>query len=199
MKTIVITGGIGSGKSEVCRYLAERGVPVYDADSRTKSLYDTDPELVGSIENALCADGESLRGADGRLDRKRLASIIFSDYRKMAILESIVHPAVFRDFVTWRDQQSSGTVVLESAIFPDKELFHPLADSVIVVECPLESRILRAMKRDGASRTEIEKRVRAQAHSEIHLGEKVRVVTLVNDGSLEELHQKVDLVWDELI
>ena len=78
MKTVILTGGMGSGKSAVAALLKARGVPVYDSDSRTKSLYDRDPALVGRLETVL---GTGLRAVDGRLDRAKLASLIFSDPR----------------------------------------------------------------------------------------------------------------------
>ena len=100
MKTLVVTGGIGSGKSTVCRYFASRGIPVYDSDSRTRSLYDRCPELVSRIGEVL---GCSVTGPDGRIDRRKLASVIFSDSSMLEKLEGIVHPAVKDDFVAWRE------------------------------------------------------------------------------------------------
>ena len=72
-KTVIVTGLIGSGKSAVCALLRERGIPVYDSDSRTKRLYDRRPALVDAMEKAV---GTPLRGKDGALDRKRMAGII---------------------------------------------------------------------------------------------------------------------------
>ena len=86
MKTLVVTGGIGSGKSTVCRYFASRGIPVYDSDSRTRSLYDRCPELVSRIGEVL---GCSVTGPDGRIDRRKLASVIFSDSSMLEKLEGI--------------------------------------------------------------------------------------------------------------
>lgn len=91
MKTLVVTGGIGSGKSLVCSFLAERGVPVYDSDSRTKALYDNDRVLLEKIREAV---GNDVVDAEGKLDRKKLASVIFADEAKLKALESVVHPAV---------------------------------------------------------------------------------------------------------
>ena len=99
MKTLVVTGGIGSGKSLVCSFLAERGLPVYDSDSRTKMLYDSSPELLARIGDAV---GTDVTGADGRLDRKRLASVVFSDGERLEALERVVHPAVLDDFYRWK-------------------------------------------------------------------------------------------------
>ena len=115
LQVLAVTGAIGSGKSLVCRFLAERGFPVYDSDSRTKALYDTDNELLEAVRKKMSAywtgDGsipeDFLVGEDGRLDRKALASIIFkegpSGSTALRDLESVVHPAVLRDFLEWKD------------------------------------------------------------------------------------------------
>ena len=87
MKTVILTGGMGSGKSAVGALLKERGVSVYDSDARTKSLYDRDPALVGRLETAL---GVRLRDAEGRLDRSILASLIFSDPERKAAVEAVL-------------------------------------------------------------------------------------------------------------
>ena len=100
MKTLIVTGGIGSGKSLVCSYLRDKGIPVYDADSRTKQLYDSCPGMVSAIENAF---GRALRDEAGALDRRALSELVFSDKDNLLLLESIVHPAVYRDFEQWRD------------------------------------------------------------------------------------------------
>ena len=81
---MVITGGIGSGKTVVARYLASKGIPVYDCDSRTKALYFENPLVVMDIEEAL---GESVCDAEGALDRGKLGSLIFSDKSKLALVE----------------------------------------------------------------------------------------------------------------
>ena len=98
MKTVIVTGGMGSGKSAVCACRKARGVPVYDSDSRTKSLYDRDPALVDRMEAAL---GTCLRTPEGRLDRSVLAALIFSDPARKAVVEALVHPAVLADFRRW--------------------------------------------------------------------------------------------------
>ena len=102
IRTLLITGGIGSGKSEVCRYLAEKGVSVYNADSAAKRLYEQDKYLVANIEKAL---GCSLLNHYGQLDRRKLSSIVFSSSEALAKLESMVHPIVLEDFLNWRKAQ----------------------------------------------------------------------------------------------
>ena len=100
MKTLGITGGIGSGKTTLCRMLEKRGVPVYEADARTKALYDSDPSLIPALEQAL---GVTLRGEDGKMDRGRLAGMLFADSRVRETVEAIVHPKVLEDFLAWRE------------------------------------------------------------------------------------------------
>ena len=103
--TILICGGIGSGKTELSRYLISRGVPVYDSDSRTKALYDNEPELVGRLSSKL---GLRLLDENGRFDRKALASRIFNDEVALRDCEAVVHPAVLSDFREWRDHMTAG-------------------------------------------------------------------------------------------
>lgn len=168
MKTVLVTGGIGSGKSAVCAYLASRGVPVYDSDSRTKALYITDPALLPALEKAF---GTSLRSPSGELDRAALAAVIFADTDARTTLEKIVYPAVLRDFLSWREACSHapwcgyGTVpfvVMESAVAAHKAPFDAVFDKIVAVAAPLETRVLRATKRDGTTPDLIRQRIRSQ-------------------------------------
>ena len=168
MKTVLVTGGIGSGKSAVCAYLASRGVPVYDSDSRTKALYDTDPALLPALEKAF---GTSLRSPSGELDRAALAAVIFADAGARTTLEKIVYPVVLRDFLSWKDAFSRqpwcgyGTVpfvVMESAVAAHKAPFDAVFDKIVAVAAPLETRVLRATKRDGTTPDLVRQRIRSQ-------------------------------------
>lgn len=174
VRTLAVTGGIGSGKSAVCRIMAAKGVPVYDSDSRTKALYD-DPSLLDRLESVMSA---GLRDAGGRLDRKRLASLVFSDASRLSELEKVVHPYVLDDFIRWKksvgkefmdgelkwnpDAGDVPFVVIESAIILEKPLFRNIADKVLIVDAPEEVRIGRAMARDNADEPEIRERMRRQ-------------------------------------
>ena len=168
MKTILVTGGIGSGKSAVCAYLASRGVPVYDSDSRTKALYEADPDLLPALEKRF---GTPLRNASGRLDRAALAAMVFSDADAREVLEQIVYPAVLRDFLSWKEACSRqpwcgyGTVpfvVMESAVAAHKPLFDGVFDKVVAVTAPEETRVRRAVKRDGTTPARVRQRIRSQ-------------------------------------
>ena len=192
MKTLVVTGGIGSGKSEVCALLSERGIPVYDSDARTKRLYDGDPTLVPALEQAL---GLSLRDAEGRLDRKALADAVFGDPARLSALEAIVHPRVYDDFVRWRDAQPASVpfVVMESAIFLQKPLFRPLADRVLLVDAPEEMRLERVCGRDGLDPDAVRQRMRAQ-----RVDAEAADAVLVNDGSRTDLAARLGAVLETI-
>lgn len=159
MKTLLVTGGIGSGKSAVCSYLQEQGIPVYDSDSAVKRLYREDPALLPSLETLF---GTGLRLADGSLDRKKLSAILFSDPEALSLLESVVHPAVLRDFVAWRDRQNAPFVVMESAIALEKPLFNGVYDAVLLVTAPERQRIERACRRDGTDPEAVRARMALQ-------------------------------------
>ena len=189
MLTVIVTGGIGSGKSAVCALLRKRGIPVYDSDSRVKELYASRRSLVPRLEKAL---GSPLRQADGTLDKARLAALIFSDEAARETLESIVYPILLKDFQRWRSRQKAPFVVLESAIILSKPVFDGLAGAVVLVEAPEDLRIQRVMQRDGLSREAVVRRLSAQT---LPL-EKVDVI-LPNSGSSEKLSAAVDHVFFE--
>ncbi len=212
MKTLFVTGGIGSGKSLVCRMLVERGFPVYDSDARTKDLYDSDPVLLAQVVEVMrkYAPEKELVGADGRLDRRALASVIFSDGKALEALESVVHPAVLRDFENWRDALADGqtdgrwerAAVMESAIVLEKPLFKGVADLVLLVDAPLEIRRRRAALRDGVSEEVVEARMQRQTLlNDISSGLAAADAdcVIVNDGGPADLARKLDDFLDEYL
>ena len=151
---------MGSGKSLVCAYIDGHEIPVYDCDWRTKTIYDHRPKLVAWIEEAL---GVPLRGADGKLDRAKLADIIFSSPEAREKVENIVYPVVLKDFKRWRSAQKGVPfVVMESAVILSKPIFNGIADFVVLVTAPKEVRIERVMKRDGLTREQVLARMAAQ-------------------------------------
>jgi len=189
MKTVIVTGGIGSGKSAVCAMLRERGIPVYDSDSMTKSLYDRYPLLVAELESAL---GQGLKMPDGTLDRKKLAGVIFSDSSAREKVEAVVYPFVLKDFKRWRSRQGKAPfVVLESAIILSKPVFDGIADAVVLVDAPIGLRIERTILRDGCPAEAAMKRIKAQEEAP---REKVTAV-IMNDSSQERLRDAVEAVF----
>ncbi len=152
-----ITGGIGSGKSTVCRLFAQRGIAVYDSDSEAKRLMADDADLRSAVIARFGADTYP----DGVLDRARLAACVFSDARALADLNALVHPVVIRDFAAWAERQEGPYVILESAILFEAGL-QGSVDRSIAVLAPVELRIQRACRRDGCDEARIRERVAAQ-------------------------------------
>lgn len=188
MKTVIVTGLIGSGKSAVCALLRERGIPVYNSDVRTKRLYDRRPSLVHRLEKCFRT---RLRDRDGRLDRRRLSAIIFADDRAREQLEAIVFPQVLEDFKRWRRRQKGCPfVVLESAVILSKPIFRGLAQAVVIVEAPEEVRLQRVMARENAPEAAVRARMAAQ-----HIPSAPEYIRVVNDGSREALASAVELVF----
>lgn len=201
MKTLVITGGIGSGKSLVCSYFKDKGILVYDSDTKTKELYDIYPDLTDEISLAM---GVDVRGADGRLDRAVLARLVFSDQSRLRLLEGIVHPRVKSDFISWRSgYEGSGSplVIMESAIYLEKPIFNDLADFVLLVDAPYSLRLSRAVQRDGADAGAVKSRMSGQRlMNDISDGLVAPDVDYIikNDGNIDILFGKCGEIYEQL-
>lgn len=145
---IVVTGGIGSGKSSVCRILAERyGFHIYEADAKVKELYDVHPSLLDEIELAL---GRRLRDEYGRLMPSELSKVIFSDINALNKVESLVFPALKEDFIKWMTENDDGLpFIFESATILEKPQLEGFGDMTVLVDAPYQIRLQRAASRDG--------------------------------------------------
>ena len=160
MKTLGITGGIGSGKSYVAHLLWKHwGVPVYDCDAAAKRLENEDPVLRKAITTIV---GPQAYDAQGLLCKKVLADFIFRDASHAKEMNAVVHPAVRRDLEQWLVQQTAPLVAVESAILFESGFSEGL-DYILYVEAPSETRIARAMKRDGSTRRLVEMRMAQQS------------------------------------
>ena len=162
--TLGCTGGIGSGKSYVSKIFAQLGYPVYFSDDRAKLLYDTDKKLLGQMVGLL---GEDIL-KDGKLDRGIVAEKIFGNRELLVKVESFVHPAVLADFERWkgeicRDEKNAPEfVIFESAILLETPLVKGCADKILTIVAPYDLRIERVIKRDNATREQIEARIAKQ-------------------------------------
>lgn len=139
-----VTGGIGSGKSVVCRIFACLGVPVYEADARAKWLIDNDSEIRQEVIELL--GKESF--IDGAYNRKYVASRVFSDSQLLQKLNHIIHPRVFADSDLWLQRHSSEPYVIREAALMNRAGEGNSLDKVIVVTAPLSLRIERIKARD---------------------------------------------------
>jgi dephospho-CoA kinase len=187
---IGITGGIGSGKSIVCRIFSVLGVPVYDADSRAKSIMTTDGILVSLITKEF---GALSYYDDGRLNREHLAEA-FKDSKKLTVLNNLIHPRVAHDYVQWVQEQKSPYVLKEAALLYEAKSNLSL-DKIIVVYAPEVVRTKRVLQRDSQRNT---KQVEEIMRNQMADDEKMKLADYViyNDDSrlvttqVLELHAK---------
>lgn len=155
---IGITGGIGSGKTTVSKVFALLGIPVFEADVEAKKLLDTAPEIkTGLTQNF----GESIYTANGTVDRKKLAHIIFNDESALKKVNELVHPAVKKSFENWAEQQDAPYVIHEAAILFESG-FYRMMDFTLLISASEEQRIARVMERDGATEEEVRQRMSKQ-------------------------------------
>nr|MBE6191920.1 dephospho-CoA kinase [Rikenellaceae bacterium] len=184
---IGVTGGIGSGKSTVCRLFAARGIAVYDTDAAAKRLMAEDAALRRAIEARFGEESYQ----EGALNRPWLARQVFSDEAALQALNRLVHPAVIADFERWATEQQSVYVVVESAILYEAGLDQAV-DRVVAVLAPERLRIERAMQRDGATEEQIRSRMAAQlSDEELHRRADVALVNIFEED-LEAAVQELD-------
>jgi dephospho-CoA kinase len=154
---IGLTGGIGSGKTTIATYIESLGIPVFIADDEAKKLMQS-AEVVAAIKTNF---GETIF-ENGQLKRQELAAIVFSNPEKLNLLNSIIHPAVKKQFGIWLDQyQSEPFVVYEAAILFESGSYKN-CDAIIAITAPLEDRIARVMTRDNSLREQVLNRINAQ-------------------------------------
>jgi len=141
---IGITGGIGSGKSLVCKIFQCLGVPVYDADSRAKALMTTDGILIEQIKKEF---GNLAYHTDGTLNRKHIGEAAFGDPEKLKKLDAMVHPRVAANYAQWVGEQTTPYVIKEAALLFEAGSYKNL-DKIIVVSAPEQLRVKRVVVRD---------------------------------------------------
>lgn len=159
-----ITGGIGSGKTTVAKVFEVLGVPVYYADEAAKRLMNEDEILKGEIQHHF---GKECY-VEGKLNRKYLSELVFTNDKKLALLNSIVHPATIADAQKWMQQQTTPYAVKEAALIFESGSQQEL-DYVIGVFTPIPMRIQRVIKRDQLSREEIKARMDKQMDESIKM------------------------------
>lgn len=165
MLKIGITGGIGSGKSTVCKVFSLLGIPVYYADDAAKEIMHTDALLKASIKEHF---GEDMYDENGQLQRAALGKIVFNDKDKLELLNSLVHPATIRHSEEWADRQQAPYIIKEAALLFESGSFAYL-DRIIGVTAPQPLRILRVMKRDNVSREDVLARMYKQIEEPIKM------------------------------
>jgi dephospho-CoA kinase len=187
-----LTGGVGSGKSTVAALLAEHGAVIIDADAIAREV--VEPGTPG-FAAAVAKFGESIVGPDGRLDRPALAAIVFNDEAKRAELNAIVHPLVGqRTGELMAATAPDDIVVYDVPLLVESNLAAGF-DLVVVVEASTDTRLARLAAR-GMTEKDARERMAAQASDDQR--REVADAVIGNDGSLEELRDNVDDLWDLL-
>lgn len=187
-QAVLISGGIGSGKSVVARILKTWQYPVYDCDTEAKRLMDTDITIKQAIADNICPD--IIR--NNAIDRRLLAQHVFADDQKLSTLNRIVHGAVRADLTQWISAHSDRILFIESAI-PVTGGLASVAGQQWLVTAPLEIRVERVMKRNNLTAGEVEARIGAQKNDEQPLG-SIPCHIIVNDGRHALLPQIQSLI-----
>jgi dephospho-CoA kinase len=184
MLKVGLTGGIGSGKSIVCKIFSILGIPVYQADIAAKNLYDTDDELRNRLKLLF---GEHLY-ASGTLDRRKLAGIIFSDKENLKKINDLVHPAVRRDFLEYaaRLPQTTPYVIHEAAILYEAKTEN-MFDVVINVWAPENLKIKRALERGNTNEKDVKQRIASQLPDKLKI--ELSDYNIINDNKTPVLPQ----------
>jgi dephospho-CoA kinase len=156
-----ITGGIGSGKTSVCRVFSILGIPVFSADPVASVIMENNDGLKEKI-NQLA--GKDMYAA-GKLDRAELAALIFNNTEALNTINALVHPLVFDQFSQWVLQQESPYVIMEAAILFESGAWK-LVDRIATVAAPVEERIQRVIQRNSLTREMVLKRIRNQMTDE---------------------------------
>lgn len=190
MMKVGITGGIGSGKSTVCRLFAQKGIAVYDSDAAAKRLMQED----GALRRQLAGRFGEGTFRNGVLDRAYLAGIVFADPQALADLNALVHPVVMRDFDAWAARQEGSYVILESAILFEAGL-EGYVDKTVAVLAPRELRIERTCRRDGCGADQVVRRIAAQMDDDALSARADYVVVNIFEEDLEPAVVKLDRIF----
>lgn len=183
-----ITGGIGSGKSYVCRILESRGISVYDCDAAAKRLMRTSEKLQQELRQLV---GQEVYTSDGQLQKRVLADFLLASEANKLALNDVIHPAVAEDFL------SSGMTWLESAILFESGFDRRIRfDRVVCVSAPRDVRIQRIMRRDNISAAKAAEWIDTQmAQEEV---ERRSHFVIVNDGK-SDIEQQIDNMLSKII
>lgn len=163
MIRVGITGGIGSGKSTVCKIFASMGIPILDADTLAKNIAEIDLNVREAI---LKNFGEESYDINGKYNRKFIASIVFTDANKLKDLNNIIHPAVIDYSNNWANQHQDKKYVIKEAALMFESGSYKYNDINIVVNAPKDLRIQRVLSRDNSTLEDIIRRIESQMSDE---------------------------------
>lgn len=186
-KLVGVTGGIGSGKTTVCQVFEVLGVKTYYADSRAKLLMENEPSLIVKIEQLFGKDAFQ----DGKLNRKKIAGLVFQNKDLLRQLNGLVHPAVKRDFEQWVQENSSQKILLKEAALLIETGSYKALDALVLVVADKEKRVSRVVNRDQRKEEDVQKIVSEQLSDE----EKIPLANFIieNNGSASVISQVMEV------
>ena len=189
MLKVGITGGIGSGKTTICKVFETLGIPVFYADAVAKQLMITDLILVEGVKEAF---GAASYSPTGILNNQHIANIVFNNKAELEKLNALVHPAVFRAFDEWKSGIASETpyVIKEAALLFESGSYQA-CDKSILVTAPLEMRLQRVISRDKVSADQVRARIDKQMSEEDKA--KMADFQIRNDETESVIQQVMDL------
>ena len=182
---IGLTGGVASGKSTVARAFANLGVAVIDSDRIARDIVEPGQPALAEV---VAAFGPEIVGEDGRLDRKSLRELVFSDSSRRARLEAILHPRIAAELHARAGAAGGPYQVLEIPLLLETGM-QTQVDRVLVVDCPVEAQVQRLIERDGGTASDAHRIVAAQTGRDRRLAAADDVI--VNDGALDSLVRSV--------
>ena len=191
MKIIGLTGGIGSGKSTVLKQFEDLGIKTYSADKAAKKLINSDEDLIESIKGLF---GDNIYN-NNILDTIKLSKIVFQDSHKLESLNSIVHPAVSKDFKSFIKTNNGSYIVKEVAIIFETNT-EDNYDKIILVRAPVEDRIKRVVLRDKITKDDVIRRVNNQIDDSTIID---KCDYIIDNHNLKELKEKVINIHQDLI
>jgi dephospho-CoA kinase len=193
MFVVGITGGIGSGKSAVTDHLETLGITVVDADKVARVVVEPGTSGLAAIADHF---GTDILLADGSLDRAALRKIVFDNPDERGVLEGITHPRIREEIARQLSETTSPYVVLSSPLLLESGQ-NAVADYVVVVDLPEEVQLSRTMARDDNSETLVKQIMAAQLDRQTRLSRAD--TSIMNDGSLEALYERVEKLHDDLL
>lgn len=185
MLRIGLTGGIGSGKSTVCRMFGELGIPVIDADHVSRELVEPGQPALAAL---VALFGPSLLTAEGRLDRSRLRTLIFADPSCRQQVEDLLHPQIRQRMLELSTTADGPYVILAIPLLIESG-WQALADRILVIDCPPDVQLHRATERDGVPPLQVEAIMASQASRAARLACANEIID--NSGDLAHLHAQV--------
>ncbi|NEA25501.1 dephospho-CoA kinase [Actinomadura bangladeshensis] len=193
MLKVGLTGGIGSGKSEVSARLDERGAVVIDADKIAREV--VEPGTPG-LAAVVAEFGEDVLLPSGALDREKVGKIVFADPERLAALNAIVHPLVGERMQELMDAAPADAVVVYDVPLLAENGLAPMYDEVVVVDAPEETQLDRLTSRRGMTEEDARARMANQASRADRRAVATRIID--NSGTLDDLKTQVDALWDAL-